>query len=386
MFYVTFNEYHAGIYRSQVIDVVTFLSERFNKKIKLIAFIPWARNGKHKEIRKEIKTDYPDSIIILTLPPKYLSWKFNVLILALLTIWYRPKQIIAREIFAAWLGVRLRNAGLIKRVVLDGRGPNVAQQEEYNTYPPGIAKELHKIENMAIHETDFQMSVTEAMVDYWRDYFKYDSDKYVVIPCTLGDSFHYEEFNLDVKKKIRNELGWDDNNTVLVFSGSLYGWQSFELMSGFINNVIENDSNLRMLFLSKEEKNITALIKKHPDKIARKWLNHSEVPDYLMACDYGILLRNTNVTTKTSVSTKFAEYLASGLGVIVSHNMAITSFIAENNCGYVVDVDKGIYPNIGKADPEGKKRMMALAKEFFYKDSPVNLAAYTKMLKAIEAI
>lgn len=386
MFFVTFNEYHAGIYRSQVIDVIKFLNERFKKDIRLVAFIPWSRDGKHKDVKNAIRKDYPKSTILLIYPAKYFGWKYNVLLLGLLTLWYRPKRIIAREIFAAWLGIKLRNIGLISKVCLDGRGPNVAQEEDYKIYPPSVAKELRKIEGMAVNETDFQMSVTEAMVDYWRSYFNYNSDKYVVIPCTLGDSFVFQEIEPAIRQKVRAELGFDENNTVLVFSGSLYGWQSFELMSGFISQVMDKDPNLRMLFLSKEEKNITDLISRYPNRIKRKWLNHEEVPTYLMACDYGILLRNTNMTAKTSVSTKFAEYLASGLGIIVSHNMAITSFVDEKNCGYVVDVDKGIYPSIKPPAPGDKQRMMLLAKEFFYKNSPVNLAGYERMLKSINAI
>ena len=87
----------------------------------------------------------------------------------------------------------------------------------------------------------------------------------------------------------------------------------------------------------------------------------------LAACDYGILIRENTVTNQVASPTKFAEYLASGLPVIISPNLGdYSAFVETHHCGIKFN---GEMPVIGKPDSATKTSMKQLALQNFTKES-----------------
>ena len=106
----------------------------------------------------------------------------------------------------------------------------------------------------------------------------------------------------------------------------------------------------------------------------QQWVAHHEVTEILAACDYGILIRENTVTNQVASPTKFAEYLASGLPVIISANLGdYSGFVVEHKCGIKLN---GHSPIINKPDLADKKRMKQLAVENFTKESFKNKYDY----------
>ena len=67
-------------------------------------------------------------------------------------------------------------------------------------------------------------------------------------------------------------------------------------------------------------------------------MQSNEVPKYLLAADYGLLIRENTVTNQVASPVKFAEYLACGLPVIISRNLGdYSEFVTKNNCGYLLN-------------------------------------------------
>ncbi len=65
---------------------------------------------------------------------------------------------------------------------------------------------------------------------------------------------------------------------------------------------------------------------------------HHEVPRYLRAADLGILLRAPDPLNEVACPTKFAEFVASGLPVLISAGIGDCSgFVVEQNAGAVLD-------------------------------------------------
>ena len=123
---------------------------------------------------------------------------------------------------------------------------------------------------------------------------------------------------------------------------------------------------MRILFLSKEEANNKRMAERFPGRVAIRWVSAEEVPVYLAACDYGILIRENTVTNQVAAPTKFAEYLHSGLKVLISEHIGdYTDFVREHQCGVVVPLQPIEPVPVERSE---KQRMRTLAEAHFTKD------------------
>ena len=98
--------------------------------------------------------------------------------------------------------------------------------------------------------------------------------------------------------------------------------------------------------------------------------NPSEVYEYLVTSNFGILLRDNNLINNVASPLKFAEYLSAGLPVVVSSGVGDTEEIIENyNVGSIVRNNdyKSAASRINEllSDRDiGKKCMTVARKEF----------------------
>lgn len=148
------------------------------------------------------------------------------------------------------------------------------------------------------------------------DDYSFDSNKAYVFPTFVADyKFDFNEAN---RKCIRKELDFSDTDIVILYSGSLVEFQNVDtILSAF---KISSNPNLKMLILTKD-KEIKPLIKKYDlasDKIKVKSLVYEEIEKYYHAADFGILIRDNTNTNKSAAPTKFAEYVNSGLSLIIN--------------------------------------------------------------------
>jgi hypothetical protein len=184
------------------------------------------------------------------------------------------------------------------------------------------------MEKKAVLEADFRIAVSNALVDWWKKEYHYDSVNYVVIPCTASDNFVDDEIN---------EHFLQTDKVVLVYAGSTSPWQSFPLLLNKVEKWL-SQTNGKVLFLSKETKELNLLMNSYPDRVLQKFVPENQVHTFLCACDYGLLIREKNQTNQVSSPVKFAEYLRAGLKIIISDNIGdYTSFTKENNIGYCID-------------------------------------------------
>jgi hypothetical protein len=105
------------------------------------------------------------------------------------------------------------------------------------------------------------------------------------------------------------------------------------------------------------------------------------VADHLAVCDYGLLLREPTITNRVASPTKFAEYLAAGLDVLISPGLGdLSDFVRRHGCGLVVDPGNGsltLTPNT----PERRRRNRQLARDHFEKSA--HDAAYARLLRTV---
>ncbi|HRB52290.1 MAG TPA: glycosyltransferase, partial [Bacteroidia bacterium] len=158
---------------------------------------------------------------------------------------------------------------------------------------------------------------------------------------------------------------------------STAGWQSFDLLQGFLQKIINQNENIKVLFLSEKDKNVDQLKTEFPDKIFQTFVKHSEVSEILKSCDIGILIREKSVTNQVASPTKFAEYLSAGLPVIISEGIGdYTSFVRQNNCGWVFDKTQ---LQLNRLDISERNRLLQLVIDHFTKNS--HNASYTNLIQ-----
>lgn len=331
--YLTFNDAPSGIYTSQVIDVVSFLRSELKADIRLISFISIRSFLLN---RKKIKSALPDSIV-LPMFPGIQNWKINVLLLLPVIVMLRPSTIIARSVLAAQLAMRARFGA---RLVYDGRGAIAA---EWNEYPVVVSKRLKDrifwLEREVVNASDFRIAVSWQLVEHWKREFGYQADDHVVIPCTLSKVFEHVRITEEAVRTAREKLGFADDDIVFVYSGSIAGWQGFDLLAGFMIPRLKESEKVKLLFLSAETQQIRTLQEEFPGQVVVRQLKPDQVPQYLLAGDYGLLIREQSVTNQVASPVKFAEYLVCGLPVIIGEGLGdFTDFVRINRCGWQVNM------------------------------------------------
>lgn len=382
MIYLTMHDAPSGIYVSQAIDVVKLLNRHLGQEVKLVAFLS-VRNffsGK-----KWIQSYLPEAIV-LPAAPKLKFLLLNRFLLNIVKRFLSTKQIIARGPFACALALRTRQKG--ERICYDGRGAVYFEGKEYGVYKDNIdLEDVFDFEKKSVNETDYRIAVSPYLIDYWQETFDYkNAGEEVVIPCTLGNSFEGEsqagqEAN---RTKILEELGWEQDSIILVYSGSMSGWQSIGSLQETLTHFLSQDARVKLLFLSKESPYIDSLSEQFPDRVARKWLAPHQVKTYLSVATYGIMIRNQSKTNRVAAPTKFAEYLAVGLKVLISPNLgAYSDFVVKHDCGIELSPDNYKNVKLTPSTEEEREQIIQLSQTYFSKLAPTNLEKYTLLIQKL---
>lgn len=386
MIYITLlDQFHPGIYSSQVIDVCDYLNVKHKANIRIVAFLSIKELMK-TNARKELKKLSASAIVLPAFPGlKY--FQYTSFLLCLVCLFTGNRVAICRNVFCAKMALQVKKIGLLKKVIFDGRSAMTAEIAEYDVFPVDyLRKNVSAFESDVVKNADFRMAVSQQLVNYWQNHFNYQSTNHVVIPCTLDRKYFGNEgyFVSDDTKKLKSDMGINEHDVVLVYSGSTAPWQSFQLLESIFSTFLQSDKKNKILFLSKESKDNLSLQQKYPTQVIIRWVNHAKVLSYLQCCDYGILVREQSDTNLVASPTKFAEYLNAGLKVLVSKNLGdFSSFVRQHNCGHIIENKSFDWNKLKKVDFGTKKECFELSKKYFRKESDINEESYKTLMNFI---
>ena len=274
----------------------------------------------------------------------------------------------------------MREKGLCERVCFDGRGAYAAEWKEYRIVDDDeLIAQVEPAERQSVVESDYRLAVSNALIEHWRTDYGYTDNDHVVIPCTLSSS---KKFLLDSKTvdHTRNQSGFAPDDIVLVYAGSTAGWQSFSMLQELIIPFLENCPGGRMVFLSHPDENTDQLCSRFPDRVNVKWLHPNEVHSMLSACDHGILIREDSVTNRVASPTKFAEYLAAGLRVVITDHIGdMSQETRESDLGVIWNPGNRSLESLNRVSKEEKLRLAA------YADSHYSKRAFSKQYEQLIA-
>jgi hypothetical protein len=351
--YITFNDHYSGIYNSQVLDVLNLYKEN-NFNIRLISFVSIRI---YLSERRKIKKIYNRAIIIpIILGLKY--WSLYRFILFFLI--YNDKILLCRGIFSANLALISRRKKC--KIIYDGRGAINAEQIEYGVYNnTGLENKIYNLEKRAVLETDYRISVSNKLLNYWFSEFNYKSKNHVVIPSSCSNNYNNKVLD-------REHLNISESSILVVFSGSISKWHSYSKMISDFTKILNKNPRVKLLFLSKLNSHISIIKNKFPERVFVFWVNPEDVFSYLNIADYGYVVREESITNQVSSPVKIAEYLSCGLNVLISKNLGdYSEMIEKNDLGYIIRNDNTI--NLVKVNASEKEKIIS-----FYRS---NLALYS---------
>ena len=140
-----------------------------------------------------------------------------------------------------------------------------------------------------------------------------------IIPCLVNDKLFY--FNNNLREEMRKKFKIKSNQKVFIYSGSMVGYQSFDLHTEFYKDILSDNNNI--LFILTNHIQIAKFYFNNfdNDRIIIRSVDFLKVNDYYNLADFGILIRNNNLLNRVASPTKFGEYCLTGLKVIMNKNV-----------------------------------------------------------------
>lgn len=367
--YLTFLEPISGVYEGQVVDVCDHFEQTFSVETRLIAVLSRRDFGRQRD---RLLSRRPDARAIWY-PLGWKLWPISRRFVETLVAAHVPKDaeaILARGPLATSIALNLRRRGLTNRVAYDGRGAVAAEWSEYSVAPSAAWRDrIADVERQALLESDARIAVSKELVSHWKEVFGYSGDGHVVIPCTLSIHHGAAPPDADEIATRRRELGLTREHVVICYAGSTAEWQSIAGFDSWLDDLMNRDPRVAVLMMTEADLSTTRIVRHHGERVRQAWVAPEKVRWTMEAADYGLLIREPSVTNRVAAPTKFAEYLAAGLSVLISPEIGDYSTLAlEHNLGRICFMSHPPGP-LEQRSIEQRRRLSAYASSAFAKSS-----------------
>src|SRR3989338_7932942 len=241
-----------------------------------------------------------------------------------------------RGMMGALIGI-LPAIVLKKKIIFDLRG---LMAEEYVDAELWRRNSLfykigNRLEIYLMRKSHGLVVLTNKAKDLLVKRYKVNNSISIIPTCVDLDKFKIKEItNLPVGRYAL------DGKTVLVYSGSIGTWYMLPEMMNFYEELFYSWPNCIFLILSQSEQGPIqrCIDQKLRDNVIIDFVNPDKVADFLMLADIGIFFIKPCFSKTVSCPTKFAEYLACGLPVVINKGIGDTEeIVRENRIGVIVE-------------------------------------------------
>lgn len=203
---------------------------------------------------------------------------------------------------------------------------------------------LKKLFNLLYRKANLVISVTPSLVTYMK---MRGCSKVAFIPNGADVKLFHPRVSNE-KSAIRSELGLHDGDIALVYAGSIGAYYRPDIVIRAIHYLMEINyiPHIKFLIMGKGE---PLKIRETLKLIEDLGLEHNViflgeqeregVARILSCCDLGVVPYDDSVLWTSAYSTKFFEYCATGLPVIVTvtKDSDLATLVRKHKVGYVVD-------------------------------------------------
>lgn len=246
----------------------------------------------------------------------------------------------AEAFYAAFHSLRISRETQSK-VVFDIHGI-LAEETMMRGGNPAWIKRINEVEGQLLRDVDACVMVSNSMQTFLEKKHGVKVPTYKILPCCV----HSDGFGLSSEKRdlIRQRKGFQDK-FVLLYLGSLSVWQWPEAMFSLFAELHSRMKESIFYLLIPEYDHVKAreyIAKFHlpDDSYLLEEAPHSEVGGIIGVADAGLLLREPHDVNTVSSPTKFGEYLAAGLPVILTEGIGDYSALTnELNIGLTVSLN-----------------------------------------------
>lgn len=373
--YLTFFEtpIRNGIYETQVHQVLCGLAQKYAQKMKLnhVAFLPAlvvGRSGvspesifgkEYENVRDRfVKCNVRANFIFvpLVLPKRWKSCLGVTLLtlslivsIPIVTFWiYRnkPEVIHCRSYVSTLLAIVACRVWGNAKVIFDPRGFYPEEgvvtgrwSEESFTFKmwKGVERLLYKNSDAVV-----------ALSDSFAERIALMANEAKRVTIYAGADIGRFKKSLISRRNIREKLKVEER-TVFVYSGALGAWHDPDLLGKLFSTIVQALPNSFLLVLTGYDRGELVSILQRNGLGHEDFAIHSaqsrDIPDYLAACDFGFVPATVgsnggpmSVIAQTMIGTKVAEYLATGLPIIVNNNVGgLKSLMARHKIGIQFD-------------------------------------------------
>jgi len=239
-------------------------------------------------------------------------------------------------LYSTRLGLLLKRRCPGLRLVFDCHGASPEEERLSGSHPARIAA-MADWEKQVLAGTDLNVFVSAAMNDYYLKKYGFNDLAHVIIPCCVAE----ERF--PPPEAPASALDLPADRPIVVYLGTLAAWQCGEETIRLFAQWRRYDPRIFFLILAPrgDHKKTREMMARHElpeDAAALTELPHDQVAAALRQAHAGVLLRRADPVNLVSSPTKFGEYLAAGLPVIMTDGIGdFSALAAESGLGLLLD-------------------------------------------------
>lgn len=239
---------------------------------------------------------------------------------------------------AMHLGAHLRAEFENTRLVADVRGDGAAEARFNHPGPIGEhrAATVDRMDAAVFARADHVIGVSAALLGEIRKRFVLRCGA-TVLPCLADERVFFHDAQR--RAEARKALGVT-SSPLITYAGSIGQWHKFDATLDTFEAIARGHSGARFLIATRDSEKATAAVAARPGLAGRTLVRHgeaAEVSGWLNAADIGLLLRETHPLNQVACPTKFAEYILSGLQVVVSEGIGdLPAWVRDLDLGQCV--------------------------------------------------
>ena len=197
-------------------------------------------------------------------------------------------------------------------------------------------KALEAAEQLMLRGCDLNVFVSQAMQTHYGKKYGLQTLRHVTVPCCVSDH-SFPVLDQDDAASLT-----DNDHLLFAYAGTMADWQCGAEMIEIFSALHRYDARCRFMLLvpKSDQPKVQEYAQRSglpQEAFKMTEVAHHEVPGRLRDCHVGVLLRKNDPVNIVSSPTKFGEYLAAGLPVLMTDGIGdFSQLVIDQKVGFVV--------------------------------------------------